>query len=92
MKRFLSEFKAQRFGHDGWAIKLPSGKILDWSVCTTRDECREVAKEFANRFRFGEQGELFAMDPTPDVVKVRITVAEVPIPPHHKEYVQEQIV
>ena len=91
MKRFLSKYKASRWGYDGWAVKV-EGHVLGWSVCSTREEVREVAREYASRFGNEDQLELFGRAKLPEIVKVRINVQEVPIPPHHKDYVQEQIV
>lgn len=45
MKQFLSH-RSRRFGYDGWALRSKSdGWVVQWSVCTTRQECRELKKE-----------------------------------------------
>lgn len=65
MKRFL-QFRARRWGYDGWAIRVKGAdKPMEWSVCTTREEARELRKEVFPEDDFFDRTE---------VVKVRIDV------------------
>jgi hypothetical protein len=63
MKEFLRH-RSRRFGYDGWALKMPGAtRAMDWTVCTTRAECREL------RTRRGD-----LLDRKAEIVKVRISV------------------
>lgn len=63
MKEFLRH-RSRRFGFDGWALKMPGATyVLDWTVCTTRAECRALR---------AERGDL--LDRGADIVKVKIRV------------------
>lgn len=65
MKRFL-DHRSNRFGYDGWALRIKgSQKPLDWSVCTTREEARELRREVFPELDFFDRTE---------VVKVKIDV------------------
>ena len=45
VKRFLNN-ASKRSGHDGWALmNLGATKPFDWSVCTTRQEARDLKHE-----------------------------------------------
>lgn len=67
MKAFL-EHTAKRFGYDGWALKhKDAAKPLAWSVCTTRQEARDLLVE-------QKSGKLFQEF---EVVKVKIHVEAV---------------
>lgn len=66
MKSFLRH-RSNRFGFCGWAIQLPEGPICEWSVSTTREECRQLRREKADLFERGAQ-----------IVKVRISVEALP--------------
>lgn len=69
MKSFLSH-RAKRWGYDGWALRhkdVGNGRCtpLWWTVCTTREEVRELQrtrKDFFSDF---------------EIVKVKIKVEEV---------------
>ena len=38
-----TEHRSRRRGYDGWALMHPEGlHPLSWSVCTTREEAREL--------------------------------------------------
>lgn len=66
MKSFLRH-RSNRWGHDGWALKMPGATSpLLWSVCTTRQECRDLRREKADMFERGAE-----------IVKVRIRVEAV---------------
>lgn len=68
MKQIL-QHRSHRSGYDGWAIKIKgAGKPLDWTVCTTRAECRELRKD--------AMPELDLFNRT-EVIKVKITVEAV---------------
>jgi hypothetical protein len=63
MKSYLRH-RSKRYGYDGWALKMPGAtKVMEWTVCTTRAECRELR---------AERGDL--LDRGADIVKVRISV------------------
>jgi hypothetical protein len=65
MKSFL-KFRSKRFYYDGWALQVDgASKVLDWTVCTTREEARELLKE-----RFQTRDFLQKIK----IVKVKITV------------------
>jgi hypothetical protein len=65
VKEFL-RFRSRRWTHDGWAIKVKGAQHpLKWSVCTTREEARQLHKESYPESDFFERTE---------VVKVRIFV------------------
>lgn len=66
MKAFL-QHKANRWGYDGWALRTRGDtNPYPWTVCTTREECRELRKERADLF-----------DSSAEIVKVRISVEAV---------------
>ena len=45
MKQFL-QHRSNRWGHDGWALKVVGAPSpLYWTVCTTRQEARELKHE-----------------------------------------------
>ena len=60
-----------RPGYDGWALRLVgSNRLLHWSLCTTREECRALLRE---------RGELFQRlyaDARPVKVRIRMEVCE----------------
>jgi hypothetical protein len=63
VKEFLRH-RSRRWGYDGWALLMPGAtKVLDWTACTTRAECRELR---------AERGDL--LDRGAYIVKVRISV------------------
>jgi hypothetical protein len=63
LKEFLRH-RSRRWGYDGWALLIPGAtKAMDWTVCTTRAECRELR---------AERGDL--LDRGAEIVKVRISV------------------
>jgi|GEM_PF-4185270 lysozyme family protein len=65
MKRFL-DYRSRRWGFDGWAIRIKGAKSpFDWSVCTTRQEARELRKEAL------PERDLFSRS---EIVKVRISL------------------
>jgi hypothetical protein len=65
MKRFL-DHRSKRWGFDGWAIRIKGAMSpLDWSVCTTRQEARDLRKEAL------PERDLFTRS---EIVKVRISV------------------
>lgn len=44
MKQFL-QHRSRKFGYDGWALQvIGAEKPLGWTVCTTREEIRELKK------------------------------------------------
>lgn len=66
MKSFLRN-RSGRFGYDGWALACPdTGYVFDWTVCTTRQECRDLRREKADLFERGAE-----------IVKVKISVEAV---------------
>lgn len=68
MKRFL-DGRSKRQGFDGWALKVKRARQpLDWSVCTTREEARQIKQEV-----FGQDS--FIRDI--EIVKVKIEVKKV---------------
>ena len=74
MKRFL-DAQSRRWGYDGWALKAKkASQPMDWSVCTTREEARELRNEFFNE-------EPFLTDIQIEIVKVRLIVEPLPTPP-----------
>lgn len=55
--------------HDGWALRLVgSDRLLPWSLCTTREECRALLRE-----RGGLFGRL-AVSARPVKVRIRMEV------------------
>ena len=74
MKRFLGA-RSRRRGYDGWALKVKkASQPMDWSVCTTREEARELRNEFFNE-------EPFLTDIQIEIVKVHLIVKSLPTPP-----------
>ena len=74
MKRFLNA-RSRRWGYDGWALKSKkASRPMDWSVCTTREEARELRDEVFNE-------EPFFTDVQIEIVKVRLIVESLPTPP-----------
>jgi hypothetical protein len=66
VREFLRH-RARRYGYDGWAAQAKaSGAIMPWSVCTSRDELRQLMREKRGWFPSGVR-----------LVKVRITVEPV---------------
>lgn len=44
--RELLKHRSRRWDYDGWALRLRGVQTpLAWSVCTTRQECRELLAE-----------------------------------------------
>lgn len=44
--RDLLQHRSRRWGYDGWALRMRGVSVpLSWSVCTTRQECRELRAE-----------------------------------------------
>jgi hypothetical protein len=38
--------RSRRYGYHGWALRVKGAeKPLDWTVCTTRSECRQLRAE-----------------------------------------------
>lgn len=69
MREFL-RYRARRFGYDGWALKHKEAqKPLAWSVCTTRQEARDVLEEHRAQDLLWNDFE---------IVKVKIIAEEVP--------------
>ena len=74
MKRFLGA-RSRRRGYDGWALKVKkASQPLDWSVCTTREEARELRDEMFNSGRF-------CTDVQIEIVKVHLIVKSLPTSP-----------
>ena len=74
MKRFL-DARSRRYGYGGWALRVKNSSLLmDWSVCTTREEARELRDEVFNK-------EPFCTDIQIEIVKVRLIVEPLPTPP-----------
>ena len=74
MKQFLNA-RSRRWGYDGWALKSKKASLpMNWSVCTTREEARELRDELFN-------GEPFFTDLQIEIVKVRLIVESLPTPP-----------
>ena len=66
VKSFLQN-RSNRFGFDGWALRFKdSASPMDWTVSTTRAECRALRKERSDLF----------LDRA-EIVKVRIDVSVV---------------
>jgi len=62
MKAILSH-TSRRWGYDGWALRVRGAKApLDWSMCTTRQEARDLRSERIDMLKDLE------------VVKVRVSV------------------
>ena len=60
-----------RQGYDGWALRLVgSARVLPWSLCTTREECRALMRERGGLF------ERVGAEARPVKVKIRMEVAE----------------
>ncbi|WP_116364443.1 hypothetical protein [Parahaliea mediterranea] len=58
------QHRSPRFGYDGWALLIPgAAKPLEWTVCTTRAECRRLRRDRGNLFERGAQ-----------IVKVKVSV------------------
>ena len=67
MKRFL-QHRSNRWGYDGWGVRVKgASRALNHTVCTTREEAREVRAEM--------EADLFTRT---EVVKVKISVVVVP--------------
>lgn len=65
MKRLLDN-RSKRWGYDGWAIRIKGApQPFDWSVCTTREEARELRAEVFPESDFFQRTE---------IVKVKIRV------------------
>jgi len=63
VKSFLSH-KSRRWGYDGWALLYPGAThVMQWTVCTTRAECRALRKSRAD-----------LLDRDAEIVKVKIGV------------------
>lgn len=62
MKEFLRH-RSRRWSHDGWGLRMPGGIVMQWTVCTTRAECRDL------RARRGD-----LLDRGAEIVKVKIMV------------------
>jgi len=55
---------SRRFGYDSWALKMPGAThVMPWTVCTTREECRDLRAERSDLFLDGAE-----------IVKVKISV------------------
>lgn len=66
MKSFLRH-RSKRWNYDGWALRMPGAtRPMPWSVCTTRQECRDLRREKADLFERGAE-----------IVKVKISVEAV---------------
>jgi hypothetical protein len=38
--------RSSRWGYDGWALRIDgAAEPLAWSLCRTREECRELLRE-----------------------------------------------
>ena len=45
MKSFL-DHRSKRWGYDGWALRVRDAACpILWTVCTTREEARELRRE-----------------------------------------------
>ena len=54
--------RSKRQGYDGWALLMPeTQRPLGWSLCTTREECRDLIRARPSLDRI-----------EPRVVKVRL--------------------
>jgi len=63
VKSFLSH-KSRRWGYDGWALLYPGAThVIQWTVCTTRAECRALRKSRDDLFLDGAE-----------IVKIKISV------------------
>lgn len=53
MKQILDRSELNpRASHDGWALRVVGAiKPLRWTTCTTREECRELRREWAGLMR-----------------------------------------
>jgi len=68
VKKFL-QYTSNRFGYSGWALKIKDApKPMGWSTCTTREEARELKREWEGG------SDLFRRI---EVVKVKISVGVV---------------
>lgn len=62
------QHRSRRWGYDGWALMMPGAlRPLDWTVCTTREEVRELRKLRGDLFERGAE-----------IVKVKISVEALP--------------
>lgn len=72
VKEILNNLSS-RWGHDGWAIKRKGTKgALEWTVCTTRAEARELRDKLFSRDIPSLNREDF------EIVKVRVSVTPLP--------------
>ncbi len=64
---------ANRWTHDGWALLIDGAPHpLSWSLCTTREECRELLRERTKEGLFGR----LAVSARPVKVRIRMEVCE----------------
>ena len=75
MKQILTNL-SKRWGYDGWAVKCKEAKrVLDWTVCTTRAEARELLCDLSDSDVYSINNIDF------EIVKVRVSVTTLPTPP-----------
>lgn len=44
--KYIAGARNRRWGYGGWALLVEgASRPLDWTWCTTREECREVLRE-----------------------------------------------
>ncbi len=64
---------ATRWGYDGWALLIDGAeKPLPWSLCRTREECRELLRERTKEGLFGR----LAVSARPVKVKIRMEMCD----------------
>ena len=74
MKRFLQQHMNREGSHDGWALKFRSGGApLRHTVCTNRDEARQVKKEMEEE----DRGQMQLFGDGYKLCRVRIQITEV---------------
>ena len=65
--------RSTRWGYDGWALRIDGApEPLAWSLCRTREECRELLRERTKAGLFSRM----AVSARPVKVKIRMEVAE----------------
>jgi len=63
--------RSNRWGYDGWALQIwGSDRLLPWSLCTTREQCRALLRERGGLF------ERVGAEARPVKVKIRMEVCE----------------
>jgi hypothetical protein len=65
--------RSTRWGYDGWALLVDGAQCpLAWSLCRTREECRELLRERTKEGLFSR----LAVSARPVKVKIRMEVTE----------------